>query len=158
MVTYKKELKSCFSVQMDSPGSIYNLCDLYGCSLENLTVKCLFCNCVLSYEDILSFAVKSLRVVVRGDTFYAACVTCLQLSAVYEQRVYCQCMASASYLKYLCKGNYCELNVRCLRCIKRLDLTEVLECLENEEDFYLVRCIWRAQCRLCKGQNAWSSG
>ncbi|ATQ38226.1 E6 [Gammapapillomavirus 7] len=135
---------------MEPPGSIYSLCDSYGCTLENLNICCLFCRSPLSYNDILSFSVKQLRVVIRDNTFFAACCTCLQLSAAYEQRTYCQCTATAEFVKFMCGGDYCNLNVRCIKCIKRLDLPEVLECLESELPFYLVRCIWRSECRLCR--------
>nr|AYA94199.1 MAG: E6 protein [Human papillomavirus] len=136
---------------MEPPNCLYSLCELYGCSLETLEIRCLFCRCILSYQDILSFAVKCLRVVIRDNSFFAACNTCLQLSAAYEQKTYCQCVATAAFVKYLCNDNYCNLNVRCTLCMKRLDKVEVLECLENDESFLLVRSIWRATCRLCKG-------
>lgn len=140
---------------MEPPGSIYSLCSTYGCTLETLNICCLFCRTALSYQDILSFTVKHLRIVLRNNSFFAACSTCLQLSAAYEQRKYCQCVATANYVKSVCNGNYCDLNVRCLTCMKRLDNIEVLESLEKDEEFYLVRCIWRTKCRLCKGENAW---
>nr|AYC54505.1 MAG: E6 protein [Human papillomavirus] len=140
---------------MEPPTSVYSLCKLYGCSLETLNIRCLFCRCFLSYQDLLSFTVKHLRIVLRDYSFFAACNTCLKLSAAYEQKTYCQCVATADFVKHMCNGNYCDLNVRCLTCMKRLDKIEVLESLEKDEQFYLVRCIWRTNCRLCKGENAW---
>ena len=142
---------------MEPPNSLSKVCGLYGCTLENLQIACLFCRSLLSHQDLLSFAVKHLKVVVRGNSFFAACNTCLRLSAAFEQKTYSQCVATTDFVKHQCNGNYYDLNVRCLICMKKLDVIEVLDSLENEEHFYLVRCIWRAYCRLCKGQNAWTS-
>lgn len=142
---------------MEPPNSLSNICGLYGCSLENLQICCLFCRSVLSYQDLLSFTVKHLKIVIRDNTFFAACNTCLRLSAAFEQKTYSQCIATPAFVKHLCNGNYSDLNVRCLICMKKLDVIEVLDSLEREENFQLVRCIWRSYCRFCKGQNAWGS-
>lgn len=130
--------------------NVYGLCLLNGCTLETLSVPCLFCKSVLSFQDILSFIVKHLRVVYRDNTFYAACSDCLRLSAAFELKQYCQCVATPDFVKLMCNGDFAKLIVRCVQCMKRLDLIEILDAFESKEEFLLIRSIWRAKCRLCR--------
>ncbi|AEM24621.1 transforming protein [Human papillomavirus 139] len=130
--------------------NVYGLCVLNGCSLETLCVPCLFCRSNLSFQDIVSFIIKRLRVVLRDNTFFAACSACLRLSAAYEQEHYSQCVATSDFVKYVCDGNVAKLNVRCTFCMKKLDSIEILDTFASGTEFTLVRGIWRAACRLCK--------
>ena len=140
---------------MDSVNSLFDLCDLYGCTLETLCVSCLVCKSNLSYQDLLAFIVKNLKVVYRNFAFHAACTSCLKLTALHEQRLYCQCTASAAYVQYVCNGDIASLNVRCVTCMKQLDCIEKLDCIQKEQTFFLIRSIWRCFCRLCQTQDAW---
>ncbi|ATQ38261.1 E6 [Gammapapillomavirus 7] len=137
-------------MEPQSCSNVYGLCVLYGCTLETLSVPCLFCKCILSLQDIIAFIIKHLKVVFRSGTFYAACGTCLRLSAAYEQKQYCQCSASPDFVKLMCNGDLTKLNMRCIICMKKLDYIEVLDAFETEVEFLLIRSIWRTRCRLCK--------
>lgn len=130
--------------------NVYGLCMLHGCTLETLSIPCLFCKRTLSHQDIIAFIVKCLRVVYRDNSFYAACSDCLRVSAAYELKQYCQCSATSDFVKLMCNGDPAKLNVRCLLCMKRLDCIEKLDAFESEVEFFLIRSIWRAKCRLCR--------
>lgn len=135
---------------MEHISTIAAFCALYGCSLESVCIPCLFCKRVLSFQDLSSFIVKHLNLVFRNYSFYAACTTCLRVSAAFEQRNYYQCTATAFFIQSLYGNNICDLIVRCQYCMKRLDCIEKLDCLSNGEQFHLVRGLWRSSCRLCK--------
>lgn len=147
----KAREKTIIRVQMEPyESNVYGLCVLNGCTLETLSVPCLFCRSLLSFQDITNFIIKRLRVVLRDNTFYAACSACLRLSAAYEHKHYSQCIATPDFIKYVCNGDPTKLNVRCVACMKKLDCIEVIDNLQSEAAFTLVRGIWRANCRLCR--------
>lgn len=147
-----KEIEKCKTVPMEPSVSVQKFCSVYGCSLENASIPCLFCRCTLSYQDLCAFSAKCLNLVYRDYTFHAACTTCLRLSAVFEERNYYQCTTSAAFIESLCGSNISFINVRCEHCMKRLDNIEKLDCLERGDKFHLIRGIWRSPCRLCKLQ------
>lgn len=130
--------------------TVQTFCEFYGCTLETANIPCLFCHCILPFQDLCAFSTKCLNLVLRQYTFHAACTNCLRLSAQFEQNNYYQCTTSSCFLESLCGSHISNINIRCVFCMKRLDTIEKLDCLERGEDFHLVRGIWRSSCRLCK--------
>nr|AYA94835.1 MAG: E6 protein [Human papillomavirus] len=124
------------------------------CKQENLTffeltLKCLFCNFVVSLPDLASFHCKQLALVYRNNIAFAACSQCLRLSAAFETQRYYTCSIRAGLLSDVIGRHLSDIPIRCEYCLQLLDYIEKFDCIYRSGYFHLVRGNFRGCCRNC---------
>lgn len=134
----------------DRPRRLDQLCDQTGTSFFSLHLQCAFCNFTLSLQELAEFYEKSLCLLYRNDIPYGACRGCLRLSALLEYETHCRCKVSADILPDILGQPISSVHMRCLLCYKLLDQAEKFDLCSGSEDVYLVRHLWRGNCRVCR--------
>lgn len=117
--------------------------------LASVLVSCLFCNNILCPQDRLAFNFKDLKYVLKKGTWYGSCSRCLRLCALFERKYY-TCSCDCSLLSGLLGVPLTSVFIRCLYCLGRLSFIDKLRCVENGEQFHLIRGHWRGCCNLCR--------
>ena len=135
------------------PTRLDEYCKLFDISFFDVNIKCVFCNCKLSLQDLAGFESKCLSLIWKRNVCYASCTSCLRLSARYEREKYTQCIVKGYVLETLTTTPLSELIVRCKYCYRRLDYAEKIDCCVGDIPFLLVRSQWRNRCRLCRHEN-----
>ncbi|AHA37341.1 E6 [human papillomavirus 168] len=133
----------------DRPKTLQQYCNLFNSNFFDLHIPCIFCSCILNFQDLASFANKNLSLVFRDSQYYACCNICSCVSARYEFDRYCQCAVRAIDIEEISGKHLHALLVRCHNCLKTLDIAEKYDLICREDCFYLVRCQWRGLCRNC---------
>lgn len=134
------------------PTKLDTYCEYYGISFFDLQLRCVFCKHWISGVELAAFHTKYLSLIWKQNVCYACCTNCLQLSARYERERYYQCSVKSAFIVDLLHKPLCDIVIRCLHCLRRLDYIEKIEHLYNEEPFHLIRCYWRGYCRNCPRQ------
>lgn len=135
------------------PTRLEEYCKVLGISFFDVSLKCVFCNCKLSLQDLASFDSKCLSLIWKNNECFASCTLCLRLSARYEREKYTQCIVKGCMLETLTATPLCELIIRCKYCYRKLDYVEKIDCCVGDLPFSLVRSQWRNCCRLCRYEN-----
>ncbi|CAF05702.1 E6 protein [Human papillomavirus 95] len=131
------------------PTTLDEYCRRFDISFFDLRLPCIFCFHPVDLAELASFYIKKLSLVFRGSCYYACCSQCLRLSAKFEQENYFQCSVYATGLEDLVGQKIRDICVRCLCCLKLLDIVEKLDLLYSGEVCYLIRGLWRGYCRNC---------
>nr|AYA94519.2 MAG: E6 protein [Human papillomavirus] len=132
------------------PVKLEDYCKHYGISFFDLRLRCIFCNHYIDCIQLASFHHKQLALVWRGNVCFAACTSCIRLTASYERERFYQCNIRSDMLVDFLHKPLDEIVIRCLHCLCKLDLIEKLEHCYKKQYFHLVRCYWRGECRNCK--------
>lgn len=134
----------------EQPKRLDELCKATGTSFFELNLKCAFCEFALSLQDLADFHCKSLSLLYRNGTPFAACRNCLTVSAQHEFNLFCRCSLTAEILGDVLKVPITEVCIRCRECYKLLDNAEKVDLCCASENVYLVRNWWRGICRDCR--------
>lgn len=134
----------------EPPKRLDELCKRTGISFFDLNINCAFCNFALTLQELADYHVKCLSLLYRGDIPYAACRRCLLLSAKLEYEQFCRCKVPAEILSDILRMPLTSVNIRCKLCYKLLDCPEKFDLCAANEDVYLVRNLWRGNCRDCR--------
>lgn len=116
----------------------------------DLTLQCIFCKSYLSLTDCANFQEKVLSVIQRGDKSFAACISCLSLSARLEREKHTQCAVKCSILDCIVGKPLEALLMRCVSCYQVISAYEKQECVALNRDAFLVRGTWRTFCKTCR--------
>lgn len=140
-----------YTLQMASehPRTLEDYCSHFDCSFFNVHLPCIFCGCILTAQDLASFATKNLSLVSRNSQYFACCINCCRLSARHEFDKYYQCHIRSVNIETFSETRLHALCVRCYNCLKRLDIAEKYDVVCRDGYFHLVRSQWRALCRDC---------
>lgn len=133
----------------DHPKTLQQYCDTFKSNFFDLHLPCIFCSCILTTQDLASFADKNLSLVLRGSQYYACCSICCCVSARFEFDKHCQCSIRAVDIEEISGQHLHALLVRCYNCLKKLDIAEKYDLVCKDELFYLVRSQWKGLCRKC---------
>ena len=142
-------------MESNTPYNIEDYCRVFHISFFNVRLQCLFCKFNVSTVDLAGFHCKNLRLVWRGSSCFACCEKCLRLLAKHEYEHYCICVCKGTTLEFLCKKDLFQIIVRCVECLKLLDLSEKISCERKGFPFCLVRTHWRNYCRSCIKKDDW---
>lgn len=118
-------------------------------SLETIILPCNFCFTVLGILDKASFAASKLKVVVRDKCYKGACISCRRALAAAEKKKYLVCLGEGDLVEAMCGTGIVHCTIRCVECLALLSASEKLVAKANLRTFYLVRHMWRTQCRNC---------
>lgn len=130
--------------------TLLDLCRYYDVSPSSFPLDCTFCDCVLDDVDRASFAASKLKVVVRNLQYKGACIKCRRALAAEEKFKYLVCVGEADLVEAMCGTGIVHCSVRCVSCLALLSASEKLVAKGGCQPFYLVRHLWRAQCRHCR--------
>lgn len=131
------------------PTTVDEYCRRFNTSFFDLRLHCIFCSHIVPLQEIAGFYVKRLNLIWKGECCYACCAKCLTLSAKFELENYTQCCIDAVKVEDLLNQKIKDVPMRCLVCVKLLDVVEKLDCLYKNELLFLVRGRWRGPCRDC---------
>lgn len=138
-----------FPMAAEHPTDLKTYCRQFGLDLFDVSLRCIFCNCVLDLVELAKFHKKCLCLVWRHGVAYAGCSKCLCLSAKFEAEKHFQCSAKVDCLPYLLKTPLADICIRCYYCLGLLDLQEKCDLAAREKPACLIRGYWRGPCRLC---------
>ena len=131
------------------PTALDDFCRRFDISFFDLHLTCIFCSHTVDLQDLASFYLKKLSLICRGGCYYACCSECLRLSARFEQENYFQCSIKAVNLEEVAQRKIKEICIRCVCCLRLLDIVEKLDLLYSDQACYLIRGLWRGYCRNC---------
>lgn len=134
----------------EQPRRLDELCEKTGQSFFQLILKCAFCDFNLSLQELADFHEKNLSLLYRNGCPYAACRTCLKVSAKAEFERFCRCSVPAETLPDILQVPLTSVCMRCKICYRLLDAAEKIDLAAASENCYLVRNLWRGTCRVCR--------
>lgn len=137
-------------VMETQPLKLDEYCRQYGISFFDVQLRCVFCRHLVSTSELADFHCKHLSLIWKEKVCYAACCACLRLCARCEAERYYQCNVCSSLIEDIVRKPLCDIVIRCLYCLAKLDLLEKLEHKYLRKRFHLVRGYWRGDCRNCK--------
>ncbi|QIA98986.1 early protein 6 [Callithrix penicillata papillomavirus type 1] len=133
-----------------APRNLIEYLDRFEETLHTVRLPCIFCKNICTAHDLTDFVRKNLQLVWRGTgSAFAACSSCLKVTAAYEYRVYYQGCIPGDYIEDISGRPISSLCIRCVRCLAELDLAEKLGALVFDLPFLVVRSQWRSYCRNC---------
>ncbi|AYD74612.1 E6 [Macaca mulatta papillomavirus 7] len=131
------------------PKSLDTFCKHFKIDFFDLRLQCIFCLKYLDLQELAGFHLKALSLIYKNYMVYACCPTCLRLSALYEKERFFQCIVNCDSIEYLTGKAIKDLPVRCIICLKLLDLAEKFDIKVKDEVYCLIRGHWRGPCRAC---------
>lgn len=131
------------------PTGLQEYCTYFKVDFFDLQLRCIFCKSFVDSIDLAKFHVKCLRLVWRNNTAHACCTKCLLHSAKYECERHFQCVVKVADLHALINRDLPNVYMRCLYCLKLLDLQEKCDLIARRKPACLIRGYWRAPCREC---------
>lgn len=134
------------------PVKLDDFCVRYGISLFNVQLRCVFCRHWVNFVELADFHHKHLCLTWKENVCYAACCSCLRLCAKCETERFYQCNLASEFIEDILHKPLSDIVIRCLHCLKKLDLIEKLEHKILKSSFHLVRGYWRGECRNCKSK------
>nr|AYA94775.1 MAG: E6 protein [Human papillomavirus] len=132
------------------PTRLDEYCRYFDISFFVLRLRCIFCNSFLDPQDLARFYMKQLNLIWKNKVAFGCCTLCLNLSAIYEKTKFFQCTVNSVNIEHLARKSLKDIPVRCLFCLKLLDLAEKFDIKVREDLYCLVRGHWRGVCRECK--------
>nr|WJJ59260.1 MAG: E6 protein [Hydrurga leptonyx papillomavirus 2] len=131
---------------MEKCASVLELAQRLDIPLQDILLKCIFCDCFLDLFSLQHQVYANLQLVWRDHHAYGCCLQCARASGRYESARYHQGTVCSSLLGVAFLGKL----VRCLLCLRQLDCSEKLSVLSDRQSVHRVRGRWRALCRVCK--------
>ncbi|AQA28209.1 E6 [Eidolon helvum papillomavirus 3] len=132
------------------PQSISGLVKALGIKVEDLDIKCHFCNKSLSLQDRYSFDVRDHRLIYRGGEPRACCSPCIRAAARHDRDTGNLVPVTIPEIEALEGKNIADIVVLCTLCLKNLDTVEKLVYLRAGFWACWVRDRqYRAVCRMC---------
>lgn len=150
--TYKKDLEGpqiLFPMAEQRPTQLDEYCKQLNISFFELKLKCIFCKFTVELNDLADFYCKNLSLIWKDSVCYACCKQCILLSAKYEQENFTTNCVDIEHLSQLVHVPLKDIVVRCVKCYRRLDTIEKIDCKARGEKALLIRGYWRAKCRYC---------
>nr|AYA93538.1 MAG: E6 protein [Human papillomavirus] len=133
----------------EHPRTLEEYCLQFDTTFFNLHISCIFCSRLLNYQDLASFSLKHLSLVLRDSQYYACCRNCCRVSARFEFENHYQCSVQSVNIETVAEKALNCLIVRCYNCLTLLDTAEKYDIVCSGGLFHLVRSQWRGLCREC---------
>ncbi|AUT11923.1 E6 [Leptonychotes weddellii papillomavirus 4] len=137
---------------MERSTTVLELAEKLEVPLEDLLVRCLFCQTFLDFASLCHQVYADLQLVWKGREVHGSCVRCARASGTYEVSRFLETSTTGETLREQGVNIFTEC-IRCLWCLRRLSLTEKIDLSAFRHPVHKVRGRWRALCRVCK--NDW---
>lgn len=135
---------------MARPGRIVDLTAQLQIPIGDILLPCNFCGKFLTFLELLEFDYKNLRLIWKDNLAFGCCTVCAFTTAIYELRTYHQETVTGIELEGRAQAPIGDIIVRCLFCLKQLDLLEKLDICARQQHFHRVRNHWKGLCRHCR--------
>ncbi|ABC02203.1 putative transforming protein [Canis familiaris papillomavirus 3] len=141
---------------MERPWSLASLCVRSGVSLCAISIPCVFCGNLLSFEDRVSFDFKVLQVSWKNGLPHACCTSCARSICSREVSQYTsEEISYRQFVQRVGQGFY-WIPVRCTCCLGLVTTTQKIQALYRRQKFKKVRGRWRTLCTYCaESDNDW---
>ena len=134
---------------MERPRTVQVLSQNLGIPIEDLLIPCKFCDRFLAYIELLQFDYKQLQLIWIDELVYACCSSCAHASAAFEYKNYLEGTVQGRQIEEVTQRSIGFITIRCIYCLKFLDLLEKLDNCARHQQFYKVRGNWKGLCRHC---------
>ena len=134
---------------MERPRTVQVLSRHLEIPIEDLLVPCKFCERFLTYIELLQFDYKQLQLIWIEDLVYALCSSCAYASAAFEYKNYLEGTVKGREIEQVTQQSVGFITIRCIYCLKHLDLLEKLDNCARHQQFFKVRGNWKGLCRHC---------
>ncbi|ACO58656.1 putative transforming protein E6 [Ovis aries papillomavirus 3] len=138
-----------------SPRTIAELVQHYNFGDCVLLLPCIFCGEYLTAADIVHFESAPLALLWRFGIPFGCCIRCCNYAGMYEAYRYFQGLIPAAWVECITGKTLFELDVRCVTCLRRCNLSEKLSVLWRQSDFFVIRNKLKTVCQICG--DAWSA-
>lgn len=136
-------------ILMDRPRTILQLTQHLNIPVEDLLVPCKFCKRFLTLIELLQFDYKNLQLIWHEDLVYGCCCSCAYASAAFEFKNHFEFQVVGKQIEEITQQSIGFINIRCVFCLKNLDLLEKLDNCARHQQFFKVRGNWKGLCRHC---------
>lgn len=135
---------------MARPAKVCELAHHLNIPIWEVLLPCNFCTGFLTYQELLEFDYKDFNLLWKDGFVFGCCAACAFRSAYHEFTNYHQEIVVGIEIEGRAAANIAEIVVRCLICLKRLDLLEKLDICAQHREFHRVRNRWKGVCRHCR--------
>lgn len=135
---------------MARPGRVVELSGYLQIPVGDLLLPCNFCGKFLTFAELLEFDYKNLRLIWKDALVFGCCTVCAFATAIYELRTFHQETVTGYEIEGRAQAPLASVVVRCLFCLKQLDLLEKLDICARHQEFHRVRSHWKGLCRHCR--------
>nr|AYA94278.1 MAG: E6 protein [Human papillomavirus] len=133
----------------EKPRTVQELSASLQVPVGDLLLKCKFCERFLCLIELLQFDYKALQLIWIDDFAYGCCSSCAYASAAFELKNYLEKFVIGREIEQETGQGIGFIVIRCVFCLKRLDLLEKLDICCRHQHFYKVRGNWKGVCRHC---------
>lgn len=132
------------------PVTIRDLANLWGSSVDLLSIQCRFCKAQLTILDKILYEYSRLRIIKKNNRWYACCAWCVRMNSMVEFMCYVECTLPAAHAYTVFGRDIYQLTVRCYKCQKPLGDAEKEFLLRYADPVHVIKGKLAAQCSLCR--------
>lgn len=131
------------------PQSVLGLCEELGLRPNELLLNCVFCFCILAYEEVWSFIHRGFKIVWKKSWPYGICLKCVCFYATLDNLRYHQRSAYTETVEAETGFPIEDLQLRCACCWAVLTLLEKQWMKEYKRRYHNIAGQWRGVCFFC---------